>query len=539
MSYNIPLDIQAEIIKSLPVKSLIRVRLVSKQWKSLIESSKFIAEYQKHNRHHHLLVRLRRFFYSDVEYVSIVDDDTFPQHKVSLTVPMSVYLLPNPNIVISSQGLVFLHGYDEYIGTTKALIWNPTIRKSVDIDVCCALKPRHLTFGFGVCPDTWEPKIVKFTLNQYSNNRDTIFEVFTLSTNAWRRLSKNLPRERIYLTANQVAIDRFMYWIAYEKIYPDVGNQLWYKRNLIVSFDMTSEEFTELNLPGSLDVDPASNFNLYNIGESLVVVHFKKEAGKRVHSVWKMMEHGASKSFTKLYTISTTDGINHVHGFRKSGEPIVESKNNHQEDFFAYELDSKHLHYIGIIGNPYLFRCGAKNTRLFGAGEYDIESGVAIDRFMYWFAWEARYVGDRLRYKRNLIMSFDMKSEEFTEIKLPKSLEADPATDFNLYNIRESLVMVQYKEAYVYIVWKMTEHGVSKSFTKLYTINPTDDVILDMYGFRTSGEPVVKTENNPQRDLFAYDPDSKHMNYIGIPGSTRDFYPTVYSYTETLLLLDH
>nr|GEW42616.1 hypothetical protein [Tanacetum cinerariifolium] len=159
-----------------------------------------------------------------------------------------------------------------------------------------------------------------------------------------------------HFTGNHVAIERFMYWIAYEKIYTDVGNQSWYKRNLIVSFDMTSEEFTEVNLPGSLDIDPASNFNLYNIGESLVLVHFKKEAGKRVHSVWKMMEHGASKSFTKLYTLNTTDGINHVHGFRKSGEPIVESKNNHQKDLFAYELDSKHLNSIGIFGNPFLFR---------------------------------------------------------------------------------------------------------------------------------------------------------------------------------------
>ncbi|GJZ11823.1 F-box/kelch-repeat protein-like protein [Tanacetum coccineum] len=337
MSDNIPLDIQAEIIKSLPVESLIRFRLVSKRWKSLIGSSKFIADYQKHKRHHHLLVRLKSSHNFDEKYVSIVDDDTFPQHKFSLTVPPSVKLLEKPDIV-SSQGLLFVHSYDPVIsGTLEALIWNPIIRKSVHIDVCCEPRPDFLTLTFGVGPDTCDPKIVKF---MYYQNWGTFYE-------------------------------------------------------------------------------------------------------------------------------------------------------------------------------------------------------VAIDRFMYWFAWEASYVGDRLRYKRNLIVSFDMKSEEFTEIKLPDSLEADSARDFNLYNIRESLVMVQHKEAYVYSVWKMMEHGVAKSFTKLYTINPTDDVILDMYGFRTSGEPIVETKNNPQRDLFAYDPDSKHMTYIGIPGSTRDFYPTVYSYTETLLLLDH
>lgn len=85
------------------------------------------------------------------------------------------------------------------------------------------------------------------------------------------------------------------------------------------------------------------------------------------------------------------------------------------------------------------------------------------------------------------------------------------------------------------------EDGVSKSFTKLYTINTTD-VIQRVHGFRMSGEPIVETKNNPQRDvfayedLFAYEPESKHINYIGISGVRYVF--SVSSYFETLLLLD-
>ncbi|GJW60406.1 ribonuclease H-like domain-containing protein, partial [Tanacetum coccineum] len=41
MSDNIPFDIQTEIIKRAPVKSVIRFRTVSKSWKSLIDSSEF------------------------------------------------------------------------------------------------------------------------------------------------------------------------------------------------------------------------------------------------------------------------------------------------------------------------------------------------------------------------------------------------------------------------------------------------------------------------------------------------------------------
>ncbi|GJZ37139.1 zinc finger, CCHC-type containing protein [Tanacetum coccineum] len=46
MSDNIPFKIQTEIIKRVSdVKSLIGLRSVSKQWKSLIDSSQFIAGY--------------------------------------------------------------------------------------------------------------------------------------------------------------------------------------------------------------------------------------------------------------------------------------------------------------------------------------------------------------------------------------------------------------------------------------------------------------------------------------------------------------
>ncbi|MFS8020011.1 putative F-box domain-containing protein [Helianthus anomalus] len=55
MSDNIPFEIQEEIIKKLPVKSLIQFRSVSKTWKSLIDSSDFIKHYRGHMQH--LLVR--------------------------------------------------------------------------------------------------------------------------------------------------------------------------------------------------------------------------------------------------------------------------------------------------------------------------------------------------------------------------------------------------------------------------------------------------------------------------------------------------
>nr|GFA21054.1 hypothetical protein [Tanacetum cinerariifolium] len=61
MSDNIPFDMQMEIIKRVSdVKSLIRFRSVSKQWKSFVDSSEFIACYgARRSQPHHLLLRYK------------------------------------------------------------------------------------------------------------------------------------------------------------------------------------------------------------------------------------------------------------------------------------------------------------------------------------------------------------------------------------------------------------------------------------------------------------------------------------------------
>ncbi|XP_071700508.1 F-box protein At5g62510-like [Rutidosis leptorrhynchoides] len=175
MSNNVPFEIQIEIIKLLPIKSLLHFTQVSKSWKSLIDSS-FIANYHFSNTplQHHVLVR-----YVDsknVTYVLIVDDDddNFPQNKVPLIVPSDVSLLGKfPNIIGTSQGVLCLCVIPQIsvdfmpfsCGMNTFVLWNPTIRKSVRIVVPNALNNSEYetVVGFGVCPGTSDPKLVKIT----------------------------------------------------------------------------------------------------------------------------------------------------------------------------------------------------------------------------------------------------------------------------------------------------------------------------------------------------------------------------------------
>lgn len=288
MADYIPLRIQAEIMKRLPVISLIRFRSVSKQWKSLIDSPKFIADHcviQHHTQsQHHLLLSCLESGVSPwgfvVRFFSIVDDHTFPHHKVLMTTPVSLNELSYPKQVVAVSGGLFCF-YGSKRDVMTAVIWNPSIKKTVTI-VVPSSRPDVLPYyntilGFGVCPRTSDPKLVKITFNcRYRKEYATIpnqVEVFSLSSGLWKPplSSSKLPRKSIRYMYSQVAVNEFIYWLAIDMFSLDWKDQCY---RLIMSFDLTSEEFTEVYLPQSLaSCNP--HVCISKLNESLVVLEKK------------------------------------------------------------------------------------------------------------------------------------------------------------------------------------------------------------------------------------------------------------------------
>ncbi|XP_076899729.1 F-box protein CPR1-like [Bidens hawaiensis] len=341
MSDNIPVEIQLEIVKWLPVKSLIQCRSVSKTWKSIIDSSDFIKKHSRCHRtqlQHHVLVMYEDMFFSvdggydrEAKYVSVVDDHTFPEHKLSPNPPQLLGMLARLcRIIGSSHGLLALYGgiYRDGRRTDMAVLWNISIRKAVAVAMPLNVGEGiyRIAIGFGVFHKTNDPKIVKITYLDHHKTKgmESVtcnppgVEVFTLSTRAWRRSYGNLPRKSIQFDDyNNVVIDGVYYWLAKDVITVDGGF-----RFMIISFDMTSEEFREVNLPNSF-ASMGYILSLYKLGESLVVVVQDEHPINGAFDVW-MMGDGVPKSFTKLWAITPN-----VHallaGFRKSGEAIFET----------------------------------------------------------------------------------------------------------------------------------------------------------------------------------------------------------------------
>ncbi|GJU83586.1 F-box protein-like protein [Tanacetum coccineum] len=378
MSDNIPYEIQLEIIKKVPeFKSLIRFRSVSKQWMSFIDSPEFIAFYGvRQSQPHRLLLRYKEIIDPrEFKHISFVDDVTFPQQQQDFSPNVSdlVKHLKYSKVIGSSCGLWCFHNYSSI--TEMVVIWNPSIGKSVGIVVPRLLNnspisPGHMQFttlGFGVCPSTYDPTIVRMSYIARvlyigdTNNIPWEVEVLTLSSKTWKMIpSSNLPRESVRLiSSTQVAIDRFIFWVAYDSV-----SQF---KTLILSFDLITHEFKEVNLPDSL---ANRDISISKLNESLVVSALTNEVNGIVYGVWMMgMEGGVMTSFTKLFNIKKPDDllISKVLGFKKSGEPIMETVK--EDEQFAvlevYEPCSQHINNLGIYGVfGSLFICPYKETLL-------------------------------------------------------------------------------------------------------------------------------------------------------------------------------
>ncbi|GJV77464.1 putative F-box domain-containing protein [Tanacetum coccineum] len=135
------------------------------------------------------------------------------------------------------------------------------------------------------------------------------------------------------LETPQVVIDGFIYHLAFD--YSKKG----YVSNLIISFDLNSEEFREIHLPESIKLGKLS---ISKLRETLVVLEYNMVVpnGKLLCAVL-MMDNDL---FTRHYTIKApTPSFNAILGFQKTSTIIFERRvdNDNKRVLATYEPDSK------------------------------------------------------------------------------------------------------------------------------------------------------------------------------------------------------
>ncbi|GKD42146.1 probable galacturonosyltransferase 7 isoform X2 [Tanacetum coccineum] len=327
---------------------------VSKLWKSFIDSFEFIKGYGARHTHPHSHILSYKSDYSwadEANYIFLVDDDieTFKVQKQELA-PFGLSPLlkqyRRSSLVGACHGLLCWKGISKVYNKEMVVIWNPSIRKSFGIAV-----PKYRfylrigyqrVYGFGVCPGTSDPTVIKVIHADYMPWH---VEVFTLSSGVWNVIqSGNLPRQSIKINSSgQVVIDRFIYWGACEKTFSDNGEST--TKNMVVSFDLITKEFNVVDLPDSLKKGLYECVSVSKLRESLVVSGYESVAIEGIYwGVW-VMEHNSS--FTKLFTIGTSVKLRLL-GFKKNGDAIFEREKERITTLDVYDPCSQQIKNLGI-----------------------------------------------------------------------------------------------------------------------------------------------------------------------------------------------
>nr|GEZ02972.1 hypothetical protein [Tanacetum cinerariifolium] len=230
---------------------------------------------------------------SNCDNVSVVYLSSNPvQHKRTKHITIDIHFVRD--LVATSQVRI-LHVPSRFQhvdpNTKMVVIWNPTVRKSVGIDILVPkgmyIKEEWIVAGFGVCPDTSDVKLVKIIDDKISSM--WVVEVF---------------------------LDGVIYFLVYDVFWVH-GSRL----NLDISFDLKSEKFGEVCLPEILVHTP--NLNVTKVNESL----------------------GLLKYYDK--------GDMKVCGFRSNGKVVMELDDDNYKDsrIAIYEPLSGHINDVGINGD--------------------------------------------------------------------------------------------------------------------------------------------------------------------------------------------
>ncbi|KAI9126553.1 hypothetical protein K1719_002149 [Acacia pycnantha] len=184
MECGIPLRISQEflrtIFKRLPVRTLIQLQCVCKDWKNLLNDPSFIQEHLLYSAHENpsLLIHCLTVLNTLELYTIDCEMQILPVESVPL-----IESLPNATVIGSINGLVCVKSNDKFL---NILVWNPAIR-----EFRLLTREAHLwvEIGFGFCSIVNDYKVVSISKHDHGIS-GLIYqvEVYALSTCSWKKV---------------------------------------------------------------------------------------------------------------------------------------------------------------------------------------------------------------------------------------------------------------------------------------------------------------------------------------------------------------
>ncbi|KAJ6720409.1 ASSOCIATED INTERACTION DOMAINS-CONTAINING PROTEIN putative ISOFORM 1-RELATED [Salix viminalis] len=281
---RVPEDVMMDILIALPIKSILRFRCLSKSWNSLITDKDFINAYLAQAKP---LLLLRRWQDRQELYSLHLDNESLDRSLQFQNLPFRSEA-DCFDIIGSCNGVVCLSDIDHHGRTKSLILWNPTIRKHLNLPLPKLCGPHSATWGFG----------------------------FDLSSDDYRvvRVVRQVSSKREFPMEFQVAFNGILHWLVYRE---ENDNR---RHSFVLSFDLSNDEFGEIMLPQRLARVDIFWMVISELDDSLAALFYRRDA-KSV-DVWFMREYGVRNSWDRLYRIQV-DGFTRGMVFRKNGEILM------------------------------------------------------------------------------------------------------------------------------------------------------------------------------------------------------------------------
>ncbi|XP_028788459.1 F-box/kelch-repeat protein At3g06240-like [Neltuma alba] len=304
---NLPNDLKLKILVRLPIKSLMRLKCLSKSWLSLISDPYFAKlHFQQSSQQHP-----NRILYTNgpeilsIDFnLSLHDDSAI----VKLDLPLFKSYADRDFMTASCRGFVFLKPINE----RKVFLLNPSTRICKQIPLPPSKHNIRTLYGF--CYDELADDYLIVLASEYKDPPSSgihllDFEVFSIRTNSWEEHGQFSVG---YCSPSTVGffLNNAVHWLVQTP--SDIE---------IIAFDITTKSLREIPTPFGRDCDFVEVMYDLRVLEGCLTVL----VGMNGHDeIWMMREYGVKSSWTKFFSLSYSKLLDNIFPlcFTKDGQLV-------------------------------------------------------------------------------------------------------------------------------------------------------------------------------------------------------------------------
>ncbi|KAI9074026.1 hypothetical protein K1719_044026 [Acacia pycnantha] len=255
----LPHEIITNVLKRLPVESLIRFLCVCKPWKNLIKTPSFVADHLQHSSNQSPFL------------IWHWNDDTKRQRlemmdyklRVLHGLPSTLFSSRACRIVGSSNGVLCVQIYTEIPFLPSLFLCNPATREVSEVPQPINNINGEFRVGFGFSPIVNDYKIVISGATLFNNR----VEVYSLRTRSWKEIKVGNFGVVEFFSCPSVTANGAIFWSGCFSLEGEnnlvIGGEEENYDWIIISFDIAMEEFSLISLPDLLDLSFWDKLTVY------------------------------------------------------------------------------------------------------------------------------------------------------------------------------------------------------------------------------------------------------------------------------------